>query len=241
VSLGQKTTLFAPGTLGGARCSDPAFLDDMAPGAPEMRTGGRAARIAGFTLLEILVVILIIGIVSAAMLMTMNFTGRDTQLSTESQRLLALMKYARDQAELQTRNYGIVFSRHGYEFVVYGVRSGVWRQVFEDDALRERQLPKGLEFKLVVDARPIVLHQKLETPPTGRKKKPSAAPPAGSDSGSGSDSDSTEFAPQVMIFSSGDLSSFKVTLERPAAGRSIVIEENQDGDIVEKKMIERGS
>lgn len=220
----------------------------MAPGGPDMRNGGRAARVAGFTLLEILVVILIIGIVSAAMLMTMNFTGRDTQLSTESQRLLALMKYARDQAELQTRNYGIVFSRHGYEFVVYGVRSGVWRQVFEDDALRERLLPKGLEFKLVVDARPIVLHQKLEAPPSGRKKRPSAAtPPAGSDSGSdsgsgsGSDSNSTEFAPQVMIFSSGDLSSFKVTLERPAAGRSIVIEENQDGDIVEKKMIERGS
>jgi general secretion pathway protein H len=216
----------------------------MAPGGPDMRPGGRAARVAGFTLLEILVVILIIGIVSAAMLMTMNFTGRDTQLSTESQRLLALMKYARDQAELQTRNYGIVFSRHGYEFVVYGVRSGVWRQVFEDDALRERVLPKGLEFKLVVDARPIVLHQKLEAPPAARKKKPPAAtPPAGSDSGSGSgsDSDSTEFAPQVMIFSSGDLSSFKVTLERPAAGRSIVIEENQDGDIVEKKMIERGT
>jgi general secretion pathway protein H len=214
------------------------------PRSSDMRPGGRAARVAGFTLLEILVVILIIGIVSAAMLMTMNFTGRDTQLSTESQRLLALMKYARDQAELQTRNYGIVFSRHGYEFVVYGVRSGVWRQVFEDDALRERVLPKGLEFKLVVDARPIVLHQKLEAPPAARKKKPPAAtPPAGSDSGSGSgsDSDSTEFAPQVMIFSSGDLSSFKVTLERPASGRSIVIEENQDGHLVEKKMTGRGS
>jgi general secretion pathway protein H len=203
-----------------------------------MRTGGRAARVAGFTLLEILVVILIIGIVSAAMLLTMNFTGRDTQLSTEGQRLLALMKYARDQAELQTRNYGIVFSRHGYEFVVYGVRSGVWRQVFEDDALRERLLPKGLEFKLVVDARPIVLHQKLKAPPAPRKKTPAAAAPP---SGSASDSDSTQFAPQVMIFSSGDLSSFKVTLERPASGRSILIEENRDGDLIEKKMTKRGS
>ena len=213
----------------------------MAAGGPDMRTGGRAAPVAGFTLLEILVVILIIGIVSAAMLMTMNFTGRDTQLRTESERLLALMKYARDQAQLQTRNYGIVFSRDGYAFVVYGVRSGAWRQVLEDDALRERLLPTGLEFKLVVDARPIVLHGKLELPAEGKKQQSGPAPRTAADSGSGSDSDSTEFAPQVMIFSSGDLSSFRITLERPAAGRSIVLDENQDGDIVEKKMAERGS
>jgi general secretion pathway protein H len=221
----------------------------------------QASRVAGFTLLEILVVVLIIGIVTAGMLLTMNFTGKDTQLQTESQRLLSLMNYARDQAELQTRNYGIVFSQHGYAFVVYGVRTGAWRQVFEDDALRERALPKGLDFKLVVDGRPIVLNDSIELPApapdsgSASRKSSSPTPPtrsdsspdsdsdssSDSDSDSSSDSNSTAFAPQVMIFSSGDLSSFKITLERPSAGRSITLDENRDGDVVEKRMVEGGS
>jgi general secretion pathway protein H len=220
-------------------------------------TGTSPSRVEGFTLLEILVVVLIIGIVTAGMLLTMNFTGKDTQLQTESQRLLSLMDYARDQAELQTRNYGIVFSQHGYAFVVYGVRTGAWRQVFEDDVLRERTLPRGLDFKLVVDARPIVLSDSItlpqapkgsnSTPHAGSGSAPDSAADSSSDSNadSGSDSDSssdsTAFAPQVMIFSSGDLSSFKITLERPTAGRSITLDENQDGNIVSKPMVESGS
>ena len=136
----------------------------------------------GFTLLEILVVVLIIGVVTAGMLLSMNFAGRDTELQTEGKRLLSLMNYVREQSELQTRDYGIFLGQHGYEFVVYDVRTGTWRSVDEDDALRERTLPSGLEFKLVVDARPIVLSDTMKTPP---------APKSESNSDSNSDPDST--------------------------------------------------
>jgi general secretion pathway protein H len=216
------------------------------------------AHVSGFTLLEIMVVVLIIGIVTAGVLLSINFAGKDTALETESQRLLSLMKYARDQAELQTRNYGIAFSQNSYEFVVYDVRQGLWRPVVEDDVLRERTLPSGLGFKLVVDARPIVLGESLDVPSasaanSASSSKPSRpVPPTGSDSNSDSDSDDSDsdsdsgssarsFAPQVMIFSSGDLSSFRITLERASAGRSITLDENQDGNIVEKAMLESGS
>jgi general secretion pathway protein H len=232
-----------------------------APHAPVRNAAGRASRAAGFTLLEILVVVLIIGIVTAGMLLSMSFAGKDTDLETESKRLLSLMNYAREQAELQTRDYGVFFGQHGYEFVVYDVRTGAWRQVSEDDALRERNLPSGLDFKLIVDARPIVLNEDVTVPPppaasekTGSTPRsgegaPQAANP-GSDSSAPSDSDSSSdsdsdagksFAPQVMIFSSGDLSSFSITLERASAGRSITLDENQDGNIVAKKMVEDGT
>jgi general secretion pathway protein H len=223
----------------------------------------------GFTLLEILVVVLIIGVVTAGMLLSMSFAGKDTDLETESKRLLSLMDYAREQAELQTRDYGILFSQHGYEFVVYDVRRGLWRQVMEDDALRERALPSGLDFKLIVDARSIVLRDNLDAvnaqlasaanskSDSQSQLRPAARAPSDSnsdsssgdntDSGSGSDSDSSSdsgagsVAPQVMIFAGGDLSSFKITVERAAAGRSITLDENRDGDIVEKPMVESGT
>ena len=228
----------------------------VARGATHMAVRPRP-RLGGFTLLELLVVVVIIGIVTAAMLLSMSFAGKDTELETESKRLLSLMNYAREQAELQTRQYGILFDQNGYAFVVYDVREAVWRTVSEDDALRQRTLPSGLGFKLLVDARPIVLKDSIELPPSSGSDSASGANPssrllphagsqsnsdskAGSDSKSDSDSDSDAkvFAPQVMIFSSGDLSSFKITVERASAGRSITLDENEDGDIVQKPMVE---
>ncbi len=61
-----------------------------------------------------------------------------------------------------------------------------------------------------------------------------------SDTDSDSNSNATAFAPQVMIFSSGDLSSFSVTLARPSAGHSITMAENKDGDIIAKPMTGAG-
>src|ERR1700739_4903773 len=149
---------------------------------PIMRTRGRAgAGSAGFTLIEILVVVVIIGVVAASMLLSFSLTGRDRELEKESDRLLALFNYAREQAELQTREYGVLFQDDGYECVAYDVRRGAWRSLFEDDALHARRLPDGLDVKLTVEARPVVLT---------RPK------------------DATDKTPQVMIFSNGDLPSF---------------------------------
>lgn len=170
----------------------------------------------GFTLVEMLVVVAIIGVVAAGVLISFNLTGHDPQLKTESRRLLALMRYARDQAELQTRDYGIVFTRQGYEFLVYSVRRNLWRAVSEDDALRKRELPGGLRFQVVVDARPIVLKDHIT-------KDPKA------------------LAPQVMLYSSGDLSSFKITLDRQSTGASVTFQQNKDGKIVEKRAVAGGT
>jgi type II secretion system protein H len=158
-----------------------------------------------------LVVVVIIGIVSAGILLSVNLTGRDTELEKESDRLTALFTYAREQAELQTREYGILFRDDGYEFLTYDVNRQLWRDVYEDDALRDRNLPEGLGIKLSVDSRPVVL-----TKPKDSKDK----------------------APQVIIFSNGDLTTFEVTVEREGGVRSVTLSQDEKGQVVAKPMVE---
>ncbi len=176
-----------------------------------MRSGCAHRAGAGFTLVEMLVVVLIIGVISAGVLLSITLTGRDHELEKESDRLLALFTYAREQAELQTREYGVLFQDDGYEFLTYDMRRATWRDVFEDDALGARKLPDGLGVRLTVEARPIVLSR-----PADAKDK----------------------TPQVMIFSNGDLTSFAATVERDGGLRSVTLTEDDQGQVTEQAMVE---
>jgi general secretion pathway protein H len=223
-----------------------------------MRTAPARSRSRGFTLIEIMIVVVIIGVISAAVLLSVNLTGRDQDLEKESERLLTLVNYAREQAELQTREYGVVFNDDGYRFVAYDVRRGLWRDIYEDEVLRLRKLPQGLDVKLIVDARPVVLVPTSDVKPPNpkdRKKVKTLKDIAGAKDAAGlkdavsegrhlgEDDKSTfeqakKIAPQVTIFSNGDLSSFEVTLERDGGIRSVTIAQDDKGKVIAKPMVE---
>ena len=44
-----------------------------------------------------MIVVVIIGVISAGVLLSVNLTGRDNELDKESDRLLTLVNYAREQ------------------------------------------------------------------------------------------------------------------------------------------------
>ncbi len=162
--------------------------------------------------MEILVVLAIIAIVTAGVVLSLNFGGGgDSALKTAGQRLASLMRYTRGQAELQTRNYGILFEPRGYQFLVFSEQRNQWRPVTRDQVLRQRRLPPGVSVRVELDGRRIVLRH-----------------PHHRDGGT--------LTPQVMIYSSGDLSSFSVTLELSGTRHGFVIKPDADDRIVERPL-----
>jgi general secretion pathway protein H len=166
------------------------------------RPDQRRQRAAGFTLIELMVVVVIIGVVITAMLLSVGGSGRDTQLEQERDRLAALIDYVRERAALQTVEYGLRCEIGDYRFVMYDSRTGKWTPDPLDDSLRVRTLPAGLDLALIVEDRAIVLPKRTDAT---RKDAP------------------TDYTPQVMLFSSGDLTSFKLTLARTGVGRSALL------------------
>jgi general secretion pathway protein H len=155
--------------------------------APTFSRSGRRLQ-AAFSLMEIMIVVFIIGLVTATMVITFSGDTRDTELDKEAERIDALFAYAREQAELQTRDYGFRMNRLEYSFVVFDPLANEWRLPQEDDALREREIPAGIIPGLVIEGRGVVLDS----------RKPKVQ----------------DFKPQVMIFANGDITSFEITLER---------------------------
>lgn len=188
------------------------------------RHPGVHRRSRGFTLIELMCVILIIGLVTAAIVLTPSFGGRDSELEKESERAFNLLNYVRDKAQLQTHEFGLFCNDTVYEFLTFDPRRSVWRAVDEDDVLRQRQLPTGLRLRLVVEGRQIVLK--------------SAQDQAREDAKKDKDQIEKDRVPHIMLFSNGDLTPFQLTFERDGAGRSVTMQSTDDGKIEKQDLKE---
>jgi general secretion pathway protein H len=67
----------------------------------------------GFTLIEIMVVVAIIGILVIGAILSLGATGKDSSLERERDRLAALIAYGRERGAMLTLEYGIRIGQHG--------------------------------------------------------------------------------------------------------------------------------
>jgi type II secretion system protein H len=132
-----------------------------------IREPRRSCTALGFTLLELMVVVVIIGIVVIGAILSLGATGTDSALQQERDRLAALMDYTRERGAMLTLEYGIRLGQHGYRFTFYDNRLARWSPERVDETLRLRKLPAGLRFRLQIEGKDIVLDDKaLQISPT---------------------------------------------------------------------------
>ena len=70
-------------------------------------------RSKGFTLIEILVVVVIMAVVISLAVLSIGVTGRDTQLDEESRRIEGLVDLLHERALLEGRDFGLRHRAHG--------------------------------------------------------------------------------------------------------------------------------
>ncbi len=127
------------------------------------REAPRRAAACGFTLVEMLVVVLIIGLMTGVAVLSLSLA--DTHPARDRARQLAgLVRIAGEEAGLQGENLALGFWRRGWRF--YVLRGGAsWQPLTGDTLLRPRTLPAGLSLSLELQGQRVALEDRDATRP----------------------------------------------------------------------------
>lgn len=184
-----------------------------------MRARDRAS-LRGFTLLELLVVLVIIGVMVAMVTLSTNVLGQDSQVEEETRRFWAVLRQAREEAELQSIDLAVFVGSSEYEFLRFDTRRNEWRQVADDTLYAPRALPEGLRFRIWLEGRELVLKPGLPD----RSKK----------------DENQKWPPQLTVLSSGEVVPFELQLERDNTPALWRMTSQVDGDLrVEQRRKDR--
>ena len=124
----------------------------------------------GFSLLELLVVVAIIGILVGAVVLSVSVVGADREAEEETRRLQGLIDLLHEDSLMQSRDYGLMLTTGGYRFYAYDYKQLKWLEVAGDKLLTEHALRDQLVLALALDGKDVKLEKKFET--IDREKDP---------------------------------------------------------------------
>ncbi|WP_019614781.1 type II secretion system minor pseudopilin GspH [Psychromonas ossibalaenae] len=105
-------------------------------------------RQAGFTLLEIMLVFLLIGMVSVAVVMTLpDNLSSDRSLDWQAQRFSTVLQFAEDEALISGKELGLVFDKNNYQFAWYDHDTRKWLPVPDELFTAKVELPESMRIE----------------------------------------------------------------------------------------------
>ncbi|WP_413702237.1 type II secretion system minor pseudopilin GspH [Psychromonas sp. KJ10-10] len=159
----------------------------------------------GFTLLEIMLVLLLIGMASVAVVMVMpKYINNNESVDWQLQRFSSLLQFAEDEALISGKEIGLVFDKNSYRFTVFDYKTTKWLALESEQFAKEIEIPESIsiEYELLgtvwdeidVEDEDVFIDEEYLVDIEG------------------DDQEIQSFSPQVYIMSNGEVTPFKVFL-----------------------------
>ncbi len=118
----------------------------------------------GFTLIEIMAVMLLVGLVMSMVMVSVGDGNRDKKVHAQVRELYHSMHLLLEEAVFVREQYGIRFDleqgeddvRWVYNFMVFNSKERLW-QVFETDDLQSKNFFEGINLRLEIDGEELEL------------------------------------------------------------------------------------
>lgn len=184
---------------------------------------------AGFTLLEVMVVILIIGVMVTFASLSIGSRVNEDKLENEARRAEAVIKLASEEAEAKGLEIGLRFTNGGYRLLRYDATQR-WLDYEESGPLRRRIFAAPFALDLRVEGRPVKLPADL-TPEQELELREST------ELKGDRENEALQLTPQVLLLSSGEITAFSLQMTAPGVAASYRVE----GDALGRVQLVRGS
>jgi general secretion pathway protein H len=167
------------------------------------------AKYAGFTLLEVMLVLLIMGLATGAVVLSYSGENGPDLLKKQTQRLQVVFNMASDFAVLNQRQLGLrVEDDNKSYYFMYQDEEQEWQKLELDDTFTEHTLPDLFTLELFLTDLPWETEDSLFSSGVFDEEL------SVSDDGVeiGNEEDKKLDPPQIFIFSSGEITPFSITL-----------------------------
>lgn len=189
----------------------------------------------GFTLLEIMLVIVIIGMASAGVMMSMpNNINNNDNVDWQAQRFSIQLQFAEDEALISGKELALVFKDNSYRFSFYDYSSKKWLALVSDQIGEVIELPESIIFnytlvgsvwdEIEAEDEDVFLDEEYLVQIDGDEDKVKS------------------LSPQVYIMSNGEVTPFSVLFLESGSGpnkRSSLLEVSMSGMITRTQSSEQ--
>lgn len=165
---------------------------------------------AGFTLLEIMLVLVLIGMASVGVVMTMpQHLNENEDVDWQAQRFSTQLQFAEDEALISGKELAIVFDEDSYRYAFYDHATKKWLALQSDQIGKLVTIPEALtfEYELLGSVWDEIESQEDDS----FIKKEDLVQIDGEDK-------IESFSPQVFVMSSGQVTPFNVTFSENDKG-----------------------
>ena len=117
----------------------------------------------GFTLIEIMVVMVIISVILSFVTLSIGGRGLAQKMEQEAQRLTYLLKLAHQEAVINSQEMGLSLSKNGYAFYLF--QNKKWQSIQESNEIfLPRKISPSIQMNLLISGQSVDVGKRRDFP-----------------------------------------------------------------------------